>query len=267
MSGQRSFTPVDENGEPSGTPNDDGINNNWGGECSRACTLWNPDTELGDDGLPCNIYGHDPEQGCSVEPPACPSNDPTPASTSVTEEVRQILPAWVPVLDYSQGFDLSEPCPGNLKKYQHNIYGEAVCSPPYATDFPPAAEGCPDNFYKIVVQAPADPATGEKLCYSGVKGQIVSSTKGPNVHHFLTGEIAAEPNAPGFNKTWYRTDATGEISLESRYVDGISITHGAPGDRKHVFTLAHGMANGSPENAVNDYDTCLGPASTGNNLP
>ncbi len=37
-------------------------------------------------------------------------------------------------------------------------------------------------------------------------------------------------------------------SIESRYVDGVSVTHGPPGSRKHVWTFATGLSENSGTN-------------------
>ena len=243
--------------------NDNGETGSWGNACSRACTKWNPDTELGADGNPCNIYGHSPDQDCAVTPPECATENPLPAETVVTPAVQEVLPAWVSVMDYSQGFKLEEPCPGNLKKVLHNIYGDVICAPPYLTSYPPTAEGCDDAFYKIAVAPPATEA-GEKLCYSGVKGHIVSSGKGSLMRHFLKGNAVFEGDDVDNNYNHdYRKGAGGDITLESNYVDGISVTHGAPGARSHIFPLAHGIANGYPPTSEENYEVCLSPARTG----
>ena len=46
-------------------------------------------------------------------------------------------------------------------------------------------------------------------------------------------------------------------TIESQYVDGVSLTHGAPGARQHIWTFAAGLTEDD-----SGYTTLLCPCST-----
>ena len=61
------------------------------------------------------------------------------------------------------------------------------------------------------------------------------------------------------------TDAFGQLgkTIEDPYVDGVSITHGPPGARQHIWTFASGLA----EVRINAYPNFSCPCVTGRVAP
>ena len=52
-------------------------------------------------------------------------------------------------------------------------------------------------------------------------------------------------------------------SIDEQYVDGLSLTHGAPGSRQHIWTFASGLYTGSQ--GIHSSSTC--PCDNGNTFP
>ena len=52
--------------------------------------------------------------------------------------------------------------------------------------------------------------------------------------------------------------------IDSQYVDGLSLTHGAPGSRQHIWTFASGYVTGSHSS---NYSTAQCPCDNGNAYP
>ena len=75
----------------------------------------------------------------------------------------------------------------------------------------------------------------------------------------------------GYNVA-FRGYHVGRRGIDGQYVDGLSLTHGAPGSRQHIWTFASGQFTGSRTSRYQCYrcpcdngDTCPSPPFVGNN--
>ncbi len=104
----------------------------------------------------------------------------------------------------------SHQCPGDMEEV--TLSGKRVCGQSYSAAIP----SCVSATF-----------SASSLLYSQVCGRI------RGYQHGQTDAFRI------------RSSAT---SIESRYVDGVSVTHGPPGSRKHVWTFATGISENSGTN-------------------
>ena len=61
---------------------------------------------------------------------------------------------------------------------------------------------------------------------------------------------------------YYSTDAFGASqSIEGYYVDGVSLTHGSPGSRQHIWTFAAGLVENNPSRNYDNVCPCADRAT------
>jgi len=93
-----------------------------------------------------------------------------------------------------------------------------------------------------------------KLCGRGSSGggclSAVYSTYGISYNHVCGRVIGYAYNSP---------DAFhGPQTIEDPYVDGVSLTHGSPGARQHIWTFAAGLLENLPANFIRFTCPCVG---------
>ena len=67
----------------------------------------------------------------------------------------------------------------------------------------------------------------------------------------------------GYNYAFYGYNGN-RASIDRGYVDGLSLTHGAPGSRQHIWTFASGFFTGNPSSSYSRYQC---PCDNGNSSP
>ena len=94
-----------------------------------------------------------------------------------------------------------------------------------------SSQGCPTGLGHVT-------AGGKKLCAKTVNigcSSVIFSTHGLN-YTKVCGRVYGyqKQTTDGFQRFTYCPGCT----IEKQYVDGVSITHGSPGSRQHIWTLA-----------------------------
>ena len=98
-----------------------------------------------------------------------------------------------------------------------------------------------------------------RLCGRGSSGAICNSitysTFGMNYSHVCGRVIGYQ---------YYSTDAfysSGSQTIEGYYVDGLSLTHGSPGSRQHIWTFAAGLVESNPSRYPHSSCPCADRAA------
>ena len=106
---------------------------------------------------------------------------------------------------------------------------------------PPNDDACPTKNVSVCKRPYG--VTEENGCYS-----LKFKTHGVNYTKVCG---MAQGYQYGFTRTFHSSKYAKQNSVEKSYVSGLSVTHGAPGNRSHIWTFAAGYSNGYGYIAVN----------------
>ena len=142
---------------------------------------------------------------------------------------------------------------------------------------PPCACGGPGQWSRIAFFNMSDPSqqcpSSWNLFTSPVRGCVSSVTTGPSCDSAifpsngkLYSRVCGRVNAyQKGSPDGFRASIEGNSGLEGVYIDGVSLTHGAPGSRQHIWTfIAARYENGFYTSSV---CPCTGTASWPHQIP
>ena len=274
-----------------GTDGSNQSRNAYDASCSIGCTTWNP-LSCTIDGT-CPVPESPPPSGQDVSrPPFKPARIRSSIGSRRRTQMpgkREVgstnLPAWITIADVdfdslirrergvasSVGTATQEEtcasagtsatittCPGDLRTFWNSKLRKFVCAPPLTAA--PRVGGRSHSFF---INGPYDSE------YAAVRGRIVTVAKG-QLDGFLNASFPWDFSGQGCYGerdgggscvevaagSLYHSNQLRSLpgaDIDSRYVDGVSITVGCSASergRRHVFTLAAGTATGIISSAV-----------------
>ena len=104
-----------------------------------------------------------------------------------------------------------------------------------------------------------------RLCGKHSSGRgcdsVTYSTLGINYSHVCGRVIAYQYGTPD------AFASSGSQTIENNYVDGMSLTHGSPGSRQHIWTFAAGIVENNPSSHPSNSCPCADRAATRSFVP